>query len=360
MHLAFVLLMAFQEVLPPPEADIERAIKSGTQALIARWPGVLSGEGAPTYGAGYEYDALILYTLVHSGISLQEETVQRLLGRVLAAPLHRNYQVALTAAALSAIDPVKHQVKLAQCAQYLVDWQCDNGQWGYGDKYEPEAVAAAPGAGANQTIAKIKVKRVKKLGPASGDNSNSQYAALGLRACSVGGCEIDAPTLNRAIEWWEKSQQKDGGWSYHRNGIDEEKFGTYGSMTAGAVSSLIMLKQLKRADHKNASSVTRGLAWMASNFTVEKNPDQPAGLEDWRYYFLYAMERAGDLYPTEKFGKHAWYAIGAAHLLKTQRSDGTWIASNSKMTIADTCFALLFLERVARRAPVATGGKESK
>jgi len=69
------------------------------------------------------------------------------------------------------------------------------------------------------------------------------------------------------------------------------------------------------------------------------------------------MERVGDLYPTEKFGKRAWYAIGATYLLKTQRPDGTWEAGYPDMAIADTCFALLFLERVARRPPVATGGK---
>jgi hypothetical protein len=351
------LLFGMQDAVPPPEADIEKAIKSGTEALIARWPGILSGEGAINYGAGYEYDALILYTLVHSGLPLQDETVQRLLGRVVAAPFHRTYQIALTSAALAAIDPVKYQGKLAQCAQYLVDWQCDNGQWTYGDKYEPEAKAPPPGDGANQTIATIKIKRLKKLGPLVGDNSNSQYAALGLKACSTAGCEIDAPTLTRAIEWWEKAQQKDGAWSYHGDGILDPKTGTYGSMTAGGVSSLIMLKRMKNSDPKVAPSITRGMAWLAANFSVEQIPGVPPGMEHWRHYYLYAMERAGDLYPTDKFGKHAWYAIGATHLVKTQRSDGTWIGTDSRMVIADTCFALLFLERVARRAPVATGGK---
>jgi len=130
-------------------------------------------------------------------------------------------------------------------------------------------------------------------------------------------------------------------------------------MTAGAVSSLIMLKQIKGWDPKLSTPITRGFTWLAENFTVEKNPGAPPGLEDWRYYFLYAMERAGDLYPTEKFGKRAWYALGAAHLLKVQRSDGSWVSTNTSLTVADTCFALLFLERVARRAPVATGGKEA-
>ena len=348
------LLIGLQDNVPPPDADIERAIKAGSDALLARSPGVLSGEQAAHYGEGYEYDALILYTLVHSGISLEDETMKRLVAKVESAPFIRTYQVALTAAALAAIHPWKYQGRLAQCAQYLVDWQCDNGQWAYGDKYDPEA---KPAQGANRTIAKIQVKRLKKLGLTVGDNSNTQYAALGLKACSTGGCEIDPATLIKAIEWWEKSQQKDGGWGYDTKGAHDKSAGTYGSMTAGAVSSLIMLKQLRNSDPKVASSILRGFTWLADNFTVEKNPQSPPGVEDWRYYYLYAMERAGDLFPTEKIGKRAWYAIGAAHLIKTQRKDGMWIAVNNRLTVADTCFALLFLQRVARRAPVATGGK---
>ena len=131
----------------------------------------------------------------------------------------------------------------------------------------------------------------------------------------------------------------------------------YGSMTAGAVSSLIMLKQIKNSDPKVAPSVVRGVAWIAENFTVEKNARAPLGREEWYHYSLYALERVGDLYPTEKFGRKAWYAIGATHLLKTQQKDGAWQGPDPNLSIADTCFALLFLERVARRAPVATGGK---
>jgi hypothetical protein len=79
---------------------------------------------------------------------------------------------------------------------------------------------------------------------------------------------------------------------------------------------------------------------------------------EWFHYYLYAIERVGDLYPTEKIGRHPWYAMGANRLIKTQRSDGAWFGTNPDMWIADTCFALLFLERVARRPPVATGGKK--
>ena len=352
-----VLLVGMQENVPPPQADIDKAIKAGTEYVIGRCKNDLSGGTLPVNSEmGFDYSALMLYTLVHSGTSLEDETMQRLLARVLGAPLVRTYQVSLTATALAAIDPAKYQAKLAQCAQYLVDWQCDNGQWGYGDKYEPE-VKAGSGDGGGRTVAKIQIKRIKKLGPLVGDNSNSQYAALGLKASAAGGCEIETAVLTRAIDWWERSQQNDGGWSYHSEGAYQKHLGVYGSMTAGAVSSLIMLKQIKNSDPKIASSIIRGIGWMSENFTVAANARAQQNRDEWQHYYLYAMERVGDLYPTEKFGKRAWYAIGAAYLLKTQKPDGTWVGPNSDLVVADTCFALLFLQRAARRPPVATGGK---
>jgi hypothetical protein len=352
------LLIGMQDDVPPPEAQIEKAIKAGTEALLAR----NLVDASPTVNAsmGFDYFALVLYTLVHSGMSLDDGNVQGMIARVSGAPLVRTYQVALTAAALAGIDPMKYQAKLAQCAQYLVDYQCENGQWGYGDKYDFDMKAEAAAGGANKTVAKINIKRIKQLGPAVGDNSNSQYAALGLRACASGGIDVESSTLTRAMDWWERSQQKDGGWSYHYEGTYNKQFGEYGSMTAGAVSSLIIYKHLKKSDPKLSSSITRGMKWLAQNFTVEKNPGAIPHTAGWYHYYLYALERTGDLFPTEKIGKHAWYALGANYLLKTQRSDGMWIGTNPDMTIADTCFALLFLERVARRPPVATGGKPVK
>jgi hypothetical protein len=352
-----VLLLGLQDPLPPSEADIEGAIKKGVKALINQIQIDNSGGGPASVGLNYDHNALVLYTLVHSGIDLQDEAVQSLLATALQAPLTRTYQVALTAVALAAIDPWKYQGRLSQCAQYLVDWQCDNGQWGYGDKYDPPVKTSPNDGGANRTIAKLQIKRNKKLGLLAGDNSNSQYAALGLKAVSSGGCEIEPIVLTKAIEWWEKSQQKNGGWSYHLDGAFQPKLGTYGSMTAGAVSSLIMLKHLKNSDPKVVSAVLKGLAWLAEHFTVEKNADCPPGSEDWHHYYLYALERVGDLYPTEKIGKRPWYALGANYLVNTQHRDGSWRGSNRGMLVADTCFALLFLERVARRPPVMTGGK---
>ena len=91
------------------------------------------------------------------------------------------------------------------------------------------------------------------------------------------------------------------------------------------------------------------LAWLELNFDVVKNPGNP----EWVYYYLYGLERVGSLLGSESIGPHAWYYEGAKRLVKVQADDGTWTQRNRE---ADTCFALLFLER----ATGSTTGPDSK
>ena len=92
--------------------------------------------------------------------------------------------------------------------------------------------------------------------------------------------------------------------------------------------------------------VKNGVAWIARNFTVDKNP----GSDGWYLYYIYAMERAGIITTLDKFGAHDWYRAGANHLISIQEENGNWGG------IQDTCFAILFLKRATPSLPsVATG-----
>src|SRR6185436_20157875 len=124
---------------------------------------------------------------------------------MLSRKMESTYCVALEAMCLEELDRVKYQGWIARCAQFLLDNQCKNGQWSYGGPSQfvddiPTTVGgrkdvATSGskvkvdpARATTTRQKPKVLRhlpvVKRRdGPEAGDNSNSQYAALGLRAC---------------------------------------------------------------------------------------------------------------------------------------------------------------------------------
>jgi len=318
-------------------------------------------------------DELVLLTLVHAGVPASDPAYQRLFKAMMEAPLEKTYSVVLQAMILEEVDRVRHQGRIAQCGQFLVDNECRNGQWSYG---EPTTFAIEPprdvATGAKEraevreflgpgqkpkVVRKIHVKKQRE-GPPTGDNSNTQYAALGLRACHDAGIVLPKEWIRLARNWWYVSQH-DGsndayagrGWSYREKG----DFHPYGSMTAGAVGGVVIYDFILDESWKRDACVHRGMEWVARNFTVTENPGPPephgGGLN--HYYYLYAMERLGILYGTEKLGAHDWYPKGALFLLDAQRADGSWQADDP---VTDTCFAILFLRRATR--PIASQDKK--
>ena len=56
--------------------------------------------------------------------------------------------------------------------------------------------------------------------PASGDNSNTQYANLGLRALRASGIELPVALWETIDGFWRGSQHPDGAWGYTAGGRD--------------------------------------------------------------------------------------------------------------------------------------------
>jgi len=378
---ALLLSVAAQDAKPaappqaaPPvdEAQVDAAIKKGVAYLrTAPSPGAHAGIK--------DSDELIVWTYVHAGLRDSDPDFQKLFKKMLDGPLEKTYKVALQAMILEELDRVKYQERIAQCAQFIVDNQCTNGQWSYGNPTpfaaevkvpETKSVAtpapATPGstrdfgaAGEKQkpkVVQKVPIKK-QKDGPAAGDNSNTQYAALGLRACHDSGIVIPDAVLVLAVKWWRESQQgdvdKDGkavatggfsekpeGWNYKDKTAQPDK-APYASMTAGGSSSLILYDYILGRRWKEDVHVKQGLAWLARHWTIGRN-----------YYYLYGLERTGILFGGDKIGDHFWYPEGAKFLLKDQNADGSWghhtKAEDKDRNTQDTCFAILFLKKATR------------
>lgn len=359
------LILALGLVLQdPPAVDmkkVDRAVERGGQFLIFELARPVAGNKfAEMLLMGR--DELILYALAHTGVDYSS---QRAFGAVLEDVLKKElkytYQAALTALALETIDKVKYQGRLAQCAQFLVDNQCVNGQWSYGKPVKmPDTPPRGPGDGAaGGTVAAIKIAR-RGRGPERGDNSNAQYAALGLRACASSGIQIPDDVLTAGAKWWEKNQGKDGGWGYSDQGQMGDP--SHGSMSAGGVASLIIYRHLLKQETTKHPPIKRGLDWIGSNLIVTENPGYERPYQ-WHHYWLYGIERAGILGGTEKLGDHWWYSEGAEYLLKAQDpKDGSWISEKNGMesvggAAADTAFAILFLRRATKPLPKVVTGK---
>jgi hypothetical protein len=360
-----------QDPKPPPvdQAKVDAAISRGCEYLLAQHPNPIGLGNA---------DMLVLLTLLHGGVSM--ERLRPFVNWSRTKPLDWTYNVSLLAMCSYELwklekDPeaaANIVARMKECAQWLVDNQTSNGQWRYGfpvppaadSEESPKEPMIGTASSSEPKSASLAESRKKKSSPGptklrvaasrrafgtDGDNSNSQYAALGLRACMDVGIEVPREVLDRAIRYFEVAQDKGGAWGYDVGGAAQPA--GWGSMTAGAIGALTIYNHYLARDMKQVRSdptIVKGLKWLDRNFAVDRNPAHVAGA--WHLYYLYGLERVGVLYGTEWIGNRAWYSIGAEFLLKNQKSDGSWKSDQPGETNVcwDTCFAVLFLRRATR------------
>lgn len=313
--------------------QVERAIRGGVGYLRrSQHPdGSFPGQPGMT--------ELVTLALLTAGQSVDEPTVARALQAVrphAPGPSFGTYAVSLQTMALAAADPVRYRREIARNAIWL----------------EQAMVRGAPNAGGRGVGASG--AWTYNIG-AGGDNSNTQYAVLGLSAARDAGVPVGEGVWAAARRHWELCQQRDGGWGY--------QFGqqtSSASMTVAGISSLLLTgRRLYRsaeslrgaAIHRCGTQevdipLARGINWLANNFQVDRNQ---GGSNEWTLYYLYGLERAGRLSGQRFFGRHDWYREGAEQLVRTQDLvSGHWSAGAGP--IASTSFALLFLAK--GRAPV--------
>jgi hypothetical protein len=195
--------------------------------------------------------------------------------------------------------------------------------------------------------------------PTPGDNSNTQYALLGLHAASEVGVPVKAQVWVLARQYWESAQKFDGSFTY----TPEGRGISTASMTCAGISSLV-ISGLRRYEGQEfvqngeihncgKGGVNRnlqaGINWISEHFHVGQNLG--AG-PIWKFYYLYGLERAGRLTGMRFFGNHDWYRLGAEELVHEQQPfGGFWQgAAIENNRVLATSFALLFLAK--GRAPV--------
>lgn len=218
------------------------------------------------------------------------------------------------------------------------------------------------------------------------DNSNTQYALLGLHSAALCGIEISPAVWQTAAEHWLQEQQLEkgrmvalrllsltdherlllgetvstsagrrtqpGGFAYEANGHPPT-----GSMTAAGVTGLTLceagLLRFKRQDqtllHRIRQGIRSGFAWLGEEFTVRANPGFAPAWPHWRTYWLYSIERACELSRVALLQDRDWYFEGATQLLAWQRRTGEVYPGG----LDNTCFAILFWKKGT--LPVFTG-----
>jgi hypothetical protein len=302
------------------------------------WPGTRVGA-----------TALVVYALRAAGVPKTDPAIRKAVGTTLLSTqsgiaglrsdLDRyTYALSLLALALHAVDPQKYADELKTVAKRLSEGQLENGQWTY--RCHPQSHYAS------------EARR-----PKAGDNSNTQYAILALRACRLAGAEVLPEVWKKNAAFWIKSRNSWGGWGYGPRGSTDHEL----SMTAAGVATFaICMEGLHGMEAfekvKNSERVNLGMQRLGEILLVK-------GYKDSEIYALYGIERAAILTGTRVFANQGkefdWYHEGASQLVAGQKESGAWgepdargVASGAGYGEAiDTAYALLFLKRATTGLP---------
>ena len=315
---------------------VRKAIKRGvdnlkkSQKADGTWSGVSGYEGGST--------ALIALALLNAGENPSSPQIQKSIKIIQAIPRSKTYEVSLRVMALSAADPTgkRYRSTIQGDIEWLLKGQTPEGGWNYGGN------------------------------KGGADASNSQFALLALSEANKYNLAIPNEHWQRAKDYWlGLYDEKSGGFRYN---VSHEPIG---SMTCAGIASLIIIRENlfnlnALANGPNAiccggavddiqPKLDKAFKWLADRFTVKGNPTGKNAQSRQRFYYLYALERAGRFSGRRFLGPHDWYRVGAANLVKTQRASGAWASGNrgrvsfgeAKEAIT-TAFSLLFLSKGKR------------
>ncbi len=297
--------------------------------------------------------ALCTLAMLESGEPVDSPAIQKALAylRSLGEPA-ATYTTALQTMVFCAADPKQDLLLIRRNAEWLAKAQIvgneRSGAWTYFDRIGPQT---------------------------RGDNSNSQFALLGLYEAEQAGIEIDQQVWQRALDYWLSCQREDGSWGYYKELEGEPRAASTGSMTCAGIGALVIASgQLHEGDarvvgetveccgpQQDQSPLERALQWLGTRFSVQVNPGPSLSSRvDFSrsalFYYLYGVERVGRLTGRRFIGRHDWYREGAEMLVQQQdKLSGFWkgVGHAEEEELIATSLALLFLSKGRRPVVMA-------
>jgi hypothetical protein len=195
------------------------------------------------------------------------------------------------------------------------------------------------------------------------DNSNSQFAILGLWAARRHGVPVEA-ALDRAARRFRSLQQANGGWGY-----PELQTATPGMTCAALIALAVgigssgehkMRAARPTSDGKPApkderpkfeplkadAAVTAGFNFVGMAMAAAPQAGWFTTIRS-DLYFLWSLERACMVFNMRIVGGRDWHAWGADILVQNQRPDGSWsgTAGHCLDPEVSTAMAVMFLCR---------------
>ncbi len=366
---------------PAFQKDVRRAIAGGVKAVRSEmalgWRFQPVNPSDPRdFHAGRA--ALALLTLLKAEVPPKDPLVRKCLGYLRTQPVLNTYSLGIACMALEALyaPPGERQ----ELVQGLIDHP-------YPRKPSPADKALLKKwtdrllSFVDPRVDKAYLARWRYIGEKDWDNSNTQYAVLGLHSAVLCGIHVPLSVFNGVTAHFIAQQDKTGPWwtvprivTYKELALARRSGRAYasgsagrirargfsytfpgnptGSMTTAGIASLTIASsrvppraRRGKAWGKLRRSLRAADAWLSLHFSVRENP--MAG-RTWYLYYLYGLERAMELGSIARFGGRDWYWEGAVHLLTSRKGPrGGWFG------LENTCFAVLFLKK--SQLPVTTG-----
>ncbi|MDD4869315.1 MAG: hypothetical protein PHR77_02050 [Kiritimatiellae bacterium] len=178
------------------------------------------------------------------------------------------------------------------------------------------------------------------------DNSNTQFALLGLRAAQNIKNDQTCTDVDIPRDVWQRalahlvSSQINGGWGYRNEPSVVE------TMTVAGIGGMIICIS-SLADNPPTSRIMKTSEIAQALALVEQMYPKQTANRFLDGYMLFSLERTCMLGGITTIGSHDWYRDGVAMLLRRRNSDGYFCGRGScSDNTVQTCFALLFLKKV--------------
>ncbi|HLW64007.1 MAG TPA: HEAT repeat domain-containing protein [Gemmataceae bacterium] len=434
MGLGLLFLTAPIAQAAPTDEQIKRAIsdarsylqatfRAGTPAPnpVAAGPGIKGGTEGGIEGAA----ALAGIAMMEAGVSPDDPTIVAIARVVREAIVDQaaTYNLALDLIFLEKLDEPADLPLIQAAGIRLLAGQNANGAWTYscpipsqqeaeqlkqaataGNKAAPKkdakdsgdgdpsngrpALAPAADAIRNRLVNNMKTgANFQGVDAGAEDNSNTQFAVLGLWAARRSGVPVEK-ALELAEARFRRTQGGDGGWNYTGGNTASTPSMTCAGLLALAAGRGVHTERLrimraggaaapenpqaKKENKGNAPPVFRpledkqivaGLNFVGNAISMDAQGLMP-GMPGMRlppngapqmaamlanqmmrndYYCLWSIERVGMIFGVNKLGQHDWYAWGSTHIIAKQGKDGSW--SGKYGPHIDTSFGLMFLCR---------------
>jgi VWFA-related protein len=174
----------------------------------------------------------------------------------------------------------------------------------------------------------------------AGDNSNTQFALLGVWGASRHGFDANEP-LEAIDRHFRGSQNDDGRWGYvpGQKGTDAMTCAGLTGLAIAAARPALAERQTARA---RGAALAADPAFAAALRAVSREARSIGRRSD--IYYLWSLERVCVALGLRDLDGLDWYAEGAGELLRRQRSDGSW-PEGRWGALPNTCLALLFLRK---------------